>query len=68
VAVLNAQQRARRRRVETLIRLMAPALDAILFAGEQLSKATGGRDEIAAPAPRRAIRTRQRSRIGGPPA
>jgi hypothetical protein len=68
VAVLNAQQRARRRQVEAVIRLMAPALDAILFAGEQLARATGGRDEIAPPPRRRAMRTQQRSRIGGPPA
>jgi hypothetical protein len=65
---MTAQQRARRRRVETVIRLMAPALDAILFAGEQLSKVAGGRDQIAAPPPRSALRADRRTRIGGPPA
>ena len=64
---LTAVQLNRRRRVEQLIRLAAPALDAVLFAGEQLSKAVS-RNELP-PAPERRVRPQQRrTPIGGPPA
>ena len=39
MATLTADQRRRRRRIETLIRLAAPALNVVLAAGERLSRA-----------------------------
>jgi hypothetical protein len=45
VAYRNAQQLARRRRVESLIRLAAPALDLVLYAGDRVSRVVG-RNEI----------------------
>jgi hypothetical protein len=68
VAVLNAQQLRRRRQVESVIRLMAPALDAVLFVGDRIARSAGGREDIGASAPRRALAAERRTRIGGPPA
>jgi hypothetical protein len=45
VALRTARQLARRRRIEALIRLAAPALDLVLFAGDRLSR-VAGRNEI----------------------
>ncbi len=45
-------QLALQRRIETLIRLAAPALDIVLFAGEQVSR-VAGRNQIAPEPPRR---------------
>jgi hypothetical protein len=45
VALRTAQQLARRRRIEAVIRLAAPALDLVLFAGDRLSRVVG-RNEI----------------------
>jgi hypothetical protein len=64
---LTPSQLATRRRVERLIGLIAPALDAVLFAGEQLSK-VAGRNELPDATPEGRINTAQRrTRIGGPP-
>ena len=52
--------------METVIRLMAPALDTILFVGDRVARVAGGREEISPPASRRALAER-RTRIGGPP-
>jgi hypothetical protein len=68
VTVLNSEQWRRRRQVETVIRLMAPALDTILFVGDRVSRAVGGRDELGPPVRRRELAGDRRSRIGGPPA
>lgn len=38
MGALTAQQRRTRQRVETFIRLMAPALNLVLVAGERLSR------------------------------
>ena len=38
MAVLTAEQRRRRDRVESLIRLMAPGLNLVLAAGERISR------------------------------
>ena len=45
-------QLALQRRIESLIRLAAPALDLVLFAGEQVSR-VAGRNQIDPEPPRR---------------
>jgi hypothetical protein len=51
-----------------VIRLMAPALDALLFLGDRLSRVAGRREDVG-PAPHpRALPAGRRTRIGGPPA
>jgi hypothetical protein len=45
VAYRNASQQARRRRIEALIKLAAPALDVILYAGDRVSRVVT-RDEL----------------------
>ena len=42
---LTPEQRRRRDRVETLIRLMAPGLNLVLAAGERISKVVAPNDE-----------------------
>lgn len=67
MAVLTPVQRARVRRVEALIRVAAPALDLLLFAGDRLSR-VAGRNEIGPePARRAALPGSTRTPIGGPP-
>ena len=41
MAYRTPDQQLRRRRIESLIRLAAPALDLVLYAGEQASKVAG---------------------------
>jgi hypothetical protein len=55
-----------RRRIEALIRLAAPALDLVLFAGEQVSR-VAGRNEIDPEPPRRIGDRSTRTPLGGPP-
>jgi hypothetical protein len=55
-----------RRRIEALIRLAAPALDLVLFAGEQVSR-VAGRNEIDPEPPRRLGDPSVRTPLGGPP-
>jgi hypothetical protein len=64
MSVLSPEQRQTRERFEELIRLMAPALDAILWVGERVSRAVEP-DDIDAVAPR--SRNEIRSPIGGGP-
>ncbi|HEX6027311.1 MAG TPA: hypothetical protein VFZ00_35250 [Solirubrobacter sp.] len=45
MAYRSASQLAKRRRIETLIRLAAPALDIVLYAGDRASRIVG-RNEI----------------------
>ncbi len=45
MAYRNPEQLARRRRIEALIGLAAPALDAVLYAGDRVSRVVG-RDQI----------------------
>lgn len=67
MAALTPAQRARVHRVEVLIRVAAPALDLVLFAGEQLSR-VAGRNRIDPEPPRRAMGpASSRTSIGGPP-
>ena len=67
VAALTPSQRARRRRIESVIRLAAPALDLLLFAGDRVSR-VAGRNEIDPEPPRRTMGAGGvRTPIGGPP-
>jgi hypothetical protein len=59
----TASQLANRRRVEVLIRLLAPALDAALYVGDRVSR-VAGRNELA-PEP---ARRRLDAPGGNPPA
>jgi hypothetical protein len=52
VAYRSSVQLARRRRLESLIRLAAPVLDLVLFAGDRASR-VAGRNEIGPEPPRR---------------
>jgi hypothetical protein len=54
VAHRTATQLARRRRVEALIRVAAPALDLVLYAGDKVSK-VAARNELAPEPARRQI-------------
>jgi hypothetical protein len=55
------------RRVEALIRVAAPALDLLLFAGDRLSR-VAGRNQIDPEPARRAVPAgTTRTPIGGPP-
>ena len=59
-------QLALQRRIESLIRLAAPALDLVLFAGEQVSR-VAGRSQID-PEPPRWIGDREApATLSGPP-
>jgi hypothetical protein len=65
VAQRTPSQLVLRRRVESLIGLVAPALDLLLFAGDRASR-IAGRNEVD-PEPARLGRRRDRTPIGGPP-
>ena len=58
------RQLARRRQLEGLIGLAAPALDLLLYAGDRVSR-VAGRNEIA-PEPPRLGRRSVRTPLGGP--
>jgi hypothetical protein len=66
VAHRTPGQLALRRRIETLIRLAAPVLDVVLFAGERVSR-VAGRNEIDPEPPRRIGDRDVRSSLAGPP-
>jgi hypothetical protein len=55
-----------RRRIEALIRVAAPALDLLLFAGDRVSR-VAGRNEIDPEPPRRLGDRSVRTPLGGPP-
>jgi hypothetical protein len=55
-----------RRRIEALIRLGAPVLDLVLFAGDRISR-VAGRNEIEPEPPRRLGDRSVRTSLGGPP-
>jgi hypothetical protein len=55
-----------RRRIEALIRLGAPVLDLVLFAGDRVSR-VAGRNEIEPEPPRRLGDRSVRTSLGGPP-
>jgi hypothetical protein len=52
VAHRSRGQLARRRRIETLIGVVAPLLDVVLYAGDRLSR-VAGRDDVDPEPPRR---------------
>ena len=54
VAALTPAQRANVRRIEALIRVAAPALDLLLYAGDRVSR-VAGRNQIDPDPPRRAM-------------
>jgi hypothetical protein len=54
---LTSAQRERRRRIESLIALAAPALDLLLFAGDRVSR-VAGRNEIPPEPARRTLTDR----------
>jgi hypothetical protein len=59
-------QLALRRRIEGLIRIAAPVLDVVLFAGDRVSR-IAGRNEIDPEPPRRLGDRTARTPLGGPP-
>jgi hypothetical protein len=65
VAHRTAAQLARRRRIERLIGLAAPALDVLLFAGDRVSR-VAGRNQVDPDPPRRLGEPVARTRIDGP--
>jgi hypothetical protein len=66
VAALTPAQRARVHRIEGLIRVAAPALDLLLFAGDRVAR-VAGRNQIDPEPPRRTMGGGARTPIGGPP-
>jgi hypothetical protein len=66
VAHRTPAQLALRARIESVIRIAAPVLDVVLFAGEQLSR-VAGRNQIDPEPPRRLGDRDVRTRLGGPP-
>jgi hypothetical protein len=66
VAHRTPGQLALRARIESVIRLAAPALDIVLFAGEQVSR-VAGRNQIDPEPPRRLGDRDARSTLSGPP-
>jgi hypothetical protein len=66
VAHRTPTQLALRRRIEGLIRVAAPVLDIVLFAGDRVSR-VAGRNEIDPEPPRRLGDRTARTPLGGPP-
>ena len=68
VAALTPAQHLRVRRIEALIRVAAPALDLLLFAGDRVAR-VAGRNQIDPEPPRRVMGpASSRTYIGAPPA
>jgi hypothetical protein len=66
VAHSTRTQLALRRRIESVLRVAAPALDLLLFAGDKLSR-VAGRNQIDPEPPRRLGDRDARMPLGGPP-
>jgi hypothetical protein len=66
VAHRTPAQLAWQRRIEGVIRIIAPVLDVVLFAGEQVSR-VAGRNEIDPDPPRRLGDREVRTSLAGPP-
>jgi hypothetical protein len=66
VAHRTPTQLGLQRRIEALIRLAAPVLDVVLFAGEQVSR-VAGRNQLEPEPPRRLGDRAARTPLGGPP-
>lgn len=54
--------------MEAIIRLMAPALDTLLFVGDRVARVSARRDEITPPVRRGTLGAAQGTPTGGPPA
>jgi len=66
VAVRSPSQLANRARLERVLRLVAPALDLLLAAGDRVSR-VAGRNEIDPEPSRRSLRAEVRTPLGGGP-
>jgi hypothetical protein len=66
MAVRSPTQLAHRRRIEAVLRVVAPALDLVLAVGDRVSR-VAGRNEIDPDPPRRSLREGNRTRLGGGP-
>jgi hypothetical protein len=66
VAHRSPAQLALRRRIESLIRVAAPALDLLLYAGDKVSR-VAGRNQIDPDPPRRLGDREARTPLSGPP-
>jgi hypothetical protein len=66
VAHRTPGQLALRRRIEAMIRVAAPVLDVVLFAGEQVSR-VAGRNQVDPEPPRRIGDRAARTSLAGPP-
>jgi hypothetical protein len=66
VAHRTPGQLALRRRIESVIRLAAPALDFVLFTGEQVSR-VAGRNQVDREPARRIGERDARTSLAGPP-
>jgi hypothetical protein len=66
VAARSSSQLANRARIERVLRLVAPALDLLLAAGDRVSR-VAGRNEIDPEPSRRSLRAEVRTPLGGGP-
>jgi hypothetical protein len=66
VAHRTSGQLALRRRIEAVIRLAAPVLDVVLFAGDRVSR-VAGRNQVDPEPPRRIGDRDVRTSLAGPP-
>jgi hypothetical protein len=66
MASLSRTQLAWRGRIETGLRIVAPALDLLLLAGDRISR-VADRDALDSPPPARRVGERAESRLAGPP-
>jgi hypothetical protein len=66
VAARSPSQLANRARIERVLRLVAPALDLLLAAGDRVSR-VAGRNEIDPEPSRRSLRAEVRTPLGGGP-
>jgi hypothetical protein len=66
MAVRSPSQLANRARIESLLRIAAPALDLLLAAGDRVSRIGGGAQVEPEPS-RRSLRAEVRTPLGGGP-
>jgi hypothetical protein len=66
MAIRSPAQLARRRRIEGMLRIAAPALDLLLAVGDRVSR-VAGRNQIDPDPPRRSLRAEARTPLGGGP-
>ena len=66
MAARPASRHANRARIEALLRIVAPALDLLLAAGDRVSR-VAGRGEVEPEPSRRSLRAEARTPLGGGP-